>query len=1190
MTGQGWYTPQRSRAGPRISIALGLFAVWLAVPGTAAEPASEAVAAEGAPKLIQPPEKPDAIRSLHEQVVAEMHRLAPSTQPAASAPTSQPSEVAAAKEAATALYNALQQLAERAGQLLALRTQLSELKSPEKIDANAKELETLQQQTKELEAKLADPPPYASEEEVKKAQADYDNRLADIRMRSAVRTERTKALASAPVRLQDAAAKVQKAQTDFQSAIARLTTMRDAAKTPVDRRRIDQEIRRAEIENSLPAFDEVILKLTQERDTILQGHAERRLPILRAMMTRFADWKNMLQQIHARGERERIQAELDFVARHPDERPVYEKTYWQLKLLAASAREELDKREQTLRARFVEFSGLDPKQDLPTEQASWGLLMESLARRPSDDIRDMYRDVEAAIQRWREKLAGTRRLLDRTVDDQREIATVTDDLDAKLRTKSTDFNQELDDYLAKHAGDAQAERLSQDFVESKARFTQQTQKLQLDASRLITRLKEANGMIESFVEQLEDYRSRLYWRHLYVPDHPLWSYRWNATKQEWRLPREQEQRDRDRRLLRSEGAAIGPVHTTVLVLAIALAAALAIGIRRRARRYADGILEHLAELKAPEGEHPTPISERLHLFASRYVARTIPLLLPAATILVLVCVFEMTGAAVTAIVAALLFIIGAALSEALLRLLFVPGKPRLRLLRCSNVVAGHYRRWGLALWIATVILAPLPLILWALDLAYGTRGYLWNLYKIVALLIVLMFGLRKQLVLRVVGRPDQIRHRGILALVSAVYPLLWAVAAVLVVAEIAGYASLVTYVVVSFAESVATIALAILFTRYVTDVITRYGRAAVPEAGTAADRGTAGGASEPAEEGTGGSDVVLQLAAAVIRWAVALGAIALILHYWGITGVEAKSVLRYELLSANSATGRAAITVASVLAAILSVVAAWWVSRSVRSLLDTRVFPFYAGIDRGARAAITTILHYLLMLLGLYFSLVAMRVPLGALTVVLGTVGLGVGLGLQPLFVNFISGLMILFERHVRVGDIVDVNGQVGEVTGISMRSTSVKTGDNIDLVVPNSDFITQRVVNWTYHESRLRGRVDVGVAYGTDEQLVKRLLLEIARHDPLVLTYPPPEVWFTDFGQSSLGFALVAWFRNAGDRGRFLNEIRFEITRVFRENHVEIPLPHQALTTAGGKPLAIQVIQPTETQRPDSSPPSANR
>jgi len=1206
MTGHGWYNlPTHPFGMPLRGL---LLALLLPVPLRADATTRAALATtETPPAPIAPPETVDALQTLREQVRAEMGRLATSTRPATSAPASQPSEAGVAMESATALYAAMGKLLGRIEQLIALRSQLEELKSPAKIEAFAGELAAIQQRTRELEGKLADPPPYASEEELKQVQAEYEARLSDLRARTAIATERAKSLATAPQQLQEAAARTQKAQVEFQTAIGRLTGLRETARTPVEQRGIEQEIRRAEIEAGLPAFDEQIVRLTQERDAILQSRHERRMPLLRDLMVKLTDWKNMLQQIRSRSEHERIEAELDFIAHHPNSVPAYERTYWEIKLLALTGREEISKRERTLRDRYVELSDLDPKQAIAAEQASWDLLMESLDRRPSRDVREMYLDVQASIRSWRTRTARIRQLLDRTVDEQRDIASQLDECDRQLREKTTLLNRQLEAHAMHHPGDAQAEKRSQDALETQSQFSQQAQQFQLGISRLVGRLKEASAAADSFVYRLEDYRSRLYWRYLYIPECSLWSYRWSETRNEWRSPWERDRRTEVARELRTSVEAIDTAEWTMFGLSVLLAAVAGVWVRRRAVRYTRATIARLAEPKEGEGEHEMTVSDRLHLFAARYAARTAPLVFTAGAALAFVPALEVDGTARALAGSVLMLLIGLALSEALIRLLFLPGKPRQRLLRCSNIVAAHYRRWGMAMWTATVILAVPPLLLHVMELAPYTRGYLWALYETVALLILLLFGFRKQMVLRVVGRPEQVRHPGILALVSGLYPLLWLGTAALLAAGIAGYTVLVAYVISAVVKTVATVMVGLLTTRYLTDLLVRYGQALAKQDDTEPETpsSTAPGNTQRAETRAGPlpdaapprepaaakpPGVTLQLAAAILRWAVAIGAAVLTFSYWGITTVEIRSVLYYELIGPDAVTGRAAITVASVLGAILAIVAAWWVSRALRSVLNTRVYPIYTGLDRGAQAAINTMLHYFLILLGLYFALFAMRVPLGAVTVVLGTLGLGVGLGLQPLFVNFISGLMILFERHVRVGDLIVVNGELGEVTNISMRSTCIRTPDGVELVIPNSDFITKDVINWTLQEKSLRGHVKVGVAYDSDVHLVRRLLLDLARRHPLVRTYPPPEVWFTDFGENALHFEIVAWFDNSSNRWRFMTEIRYEIVRVFTEHGIEIPFPQRTLGTARGKPLPVELVVPGKAEHGEDQPSPPSR
>ena len=270
------------------------------------------------------------------------------------------------------------------------------------------------------------------------------------------------------------------------------------------------------------------------------------------------------------------------------------------------------------------------------------------------------------------------------------------------------------------------------------------------------------------------------------------------------------------------------------------------------------------------------------------------------------------------------------------------------------------------------------------------------------------------------------------------------------------------------------------------------------------------------------------------------------------------------------------------MAALCVVLVGLFISRTIRSFLEKEVFPQTKAVDRGTQAAIMVLLHYSIVALSCYVALQVTMIDLGGLTILFGTLGLGLGLGLQPLFVNFISGLMILFERQIKVGDLVEVNGQPGEVISISMRSTRIRSFDNIDFVIPNGDFITGQVVNWTLNDPRMRAKIDVGVAYGTDVELVRKLLLDIANRNPFVLATPAPEVWFKNFGESSLDFVLVCWFANPKSRGEFNAQIRFEIDRVFREHNIEIPFPQRSISFAGGKPIPVEVVEAPPAQRDD--------
>ncbi len=1147
--------------------------------------------APAAPAAVKPPETIEGLQALRDGIAAEMDRLRPATQPTESTPATQAADVIAARQSAAALYMSLQQLLAHVDTHLALRRQIADLRSAERIEAFTAELAAIQNRTKEIAASIADPPRYASAEDIKKVQDEYESRVREISSRRTLQSERAKALAAAPQRRQEAAARVQKAQAEFHDEIAPLLAQLDASINDAERRRIEQRTRKAEIDAGIALFEELEIRLTEERDTILQSQGERRLPLLSDLVRHLGDWRNRLQQIHSRGEREDIEYQLQYIASHPDAVPSYELPFWELRKLEITAREEFGNRERSIRSRFPRSRVEEIKQDAANERAHWDLFMESLDRRSSEHIRDRYWQVQQAIATWRKRLARDRRLLDKTVDERRELIVFIDGLNEEIRIREAELNRRLNERLLQQANDPKAERISQQYADLKRGYTERCQQIQTEISELIARIRTANELAASLIEELERHRSRLYWRHLYVPERPLWTYRWSASLAEWRSDREAAQRERDRRTVGNWLGQLTRWQWTLFGIALASAEALAVWLRRRARRYADAVARRILDAPAPTDPRHAPVADRTHLLLARFGARIAPLAAPVVTMLLFILLYEVTGPVAALIGTVAVLILGLSVTEALIRLLFVPGKPRFRLLPCSNVVALHYRRWGMAAWLATAVMLPVPLLLWTLDWAPYSRSYAWAAYQVVALAMLLVFGFSRQLVLRVVGRPEQLRYRHVFTLIQTAYPLLWAGVAVLFAAVVLGYGALANLVLFGCAATIGTIAVAILLSRYVTDLLIRHwprGDGEIPEAPSAADsapgarpRDASASTAEDARTAVEGREVALRAAAVLCRWVIAVAAAMTVLRIWGITGVEVKSLLGYELLSADAGTGRPAITIGRVLAGLAAVVGSLWVSRAIRSILTTQVYPAYGGIDKGVGAAVNTVLHYFIVLLGLYFALFAMQVPLGALTVVLGTVGLGLGLGLQPLFVNFVSGLMILFERHLRVGDIIEVGGQVGEVTSISMRSTSIRTFDNVDLVIPNSDFISHSTINWTLSDSRLRGRIGIGVAYGTDPETVRRLLLDIANRHPLVLRYPPPDVWFTNFGESSLDFELLLWFRSPSDRGTTLNSLRFEILRVFREQGIEIPFPHRTLTTAGNAPLPIQIVPPKDGTPP---------
>lgn len=239
-------------------------------------------------------------------------------------------------------------------------------------------------------------------------------------------------------------------------------------------------------------------------------------------------------------------------------------------------------------------------------------------------------------------------------------------------------------------------------------------------------------------------------------------------------------------------------------------------------------------------------------------------------------------------------------------------------------------------------------------------------------------------------------------------------------------------------------------------------------------------------------------------------------------------------------------------------------------------------LDVGARQAIGSITRYLTLLIGLLIVLQTVGIDLTTLNVLAGAVGIGVGFGLQNIASNFISGLIILLERPIKVGDRIEVGDVDGDVIEIGARSTTVRTNDNIAIIVPNSKFITDNVTNWNYTGPRVRFRVPVNVAYGSAAHEVERLLLEVAKENADVMVEPPPQVRFRGFGDSSLEFELLVWNTSLVHRkGKLKSELNYAIYAKLAEYGIEIPFPQRDLHVRSGTLELKSARQPEETVNP---------
>jgi small-conductance mechanosensitive channel len=263
--------------------------------------------------------------------------------------------------------------------------------------------------------------------------------------------------------------------------------------------------------------------------------------------------------------------------------------------------------------------------------------------------------------------------------------------------------------------------------------------------------------------------------------------------------------------------------------------------------------------------------------------------------------------------------------------------------------------------------------------------------------------------------------------------------------------------------------------------------------------------------------------------------------------------------------GGTAVTVASVISFVVFLLAAyaasWLLRRSLRRVYRRR------SLDEGVQHALDRLLHYAVVALGAFVALDNLGVSITALAGVGAILAVGIGFGLQNIAQNFVSGLILLLERPVKKGDFVEVGDVRGTVRDIRARATVVTTLDNVDIIVPNGQFITEAVTNETYGDKRVRVRVTVGVAYGSDTARVRDTLLRIAEARPDVLPEPPPQVLFKDFGESSLDFELLTWLSDPRDENAVASEMRFAIDQAFRAEGIEIPFPQRDLHLRSGLP-----------------------
>jgi potassium efflux system protein len=275
----------------------------------------------------------------------------------------------------------------------------------------------------------------------------------------------------------------------------------------------------------------------------------------------------------------------------------------------------------------------------------------------------------------------------------------------------------------------------------------------------------------------------------------------------------------------------------------------------------------------------------------------------------------------------------------------------------------------------------------------------------------------------------------------------------------------------------------------------------------------------------------------------------------------------------NGSAITSAVSLGDALLSGVLLTAMWVAARNLPGLMEI-ILAQWTHQDAGTRYAIVSILRYVIIGAGIVILLGGLGVQWSQLQWLVAALGVGLGFGLQEIFANFVSGIIILLERPVRVGDLVSVGSNTGFIRRIHIRSTVLEDYDRKEIIVPNKTLITGEVTNWTLSDTTARVLIDVGVAYGSDTRLVERLLLSAAAKVPRLMSEPAPVVWFVSFGDSALNFRLRGYVENADIKLSVTSELNYVIEQTLREHGINIPFPQRDVHLYGLEPLADAVTQ----------------
>jgi small-conductance mechanosensitive channel len=367
--------------------------------------------------------------------------------------------------------------------------------------------------------------------------------------------------------------------------------------------------------------------------------------------------------------------------------------------------------------------------------------------------------------------------------------------------------------------------------------------------------------------------------------------------------------------------------------------------------------------------------------------------------------------------------------------------------------------------------------------------------------------------------------------------------AVIVIAELWGKQPLPSYLLVSSIRSMAAVLVFILFMHMIHGGLEWLFRTLTPRQRASLHKDT---------------DILVGRVARFIDIAIwALVLLPAVLLIWGVYNSMEAATKGLLTLGFNLAGQR--ISLGLLIIAAGFVYGSFLLSWILQNLLMDEVL-LRRGVERGVRVSIKRLVHYILIFVGFLLAISALGFEITKLTIILSALGVGIGFGLQGVVNNFVSGLILLFERPVRVGDYIEMGGNWSEIKRIGLRATTVQTFDQADVIIPNADLVTNQVTNWTLSNRRARLIIPVGVAYGSDVPLVIEALMACADAHEMVVKTPAPQVLFQRFGESSLDFQLRVWVKDVDYRLTTGSELHQEIDRRFRDAGIEIAFPQRDL------------------------------